>query len=88
MEEADRYQAQGLEKSVEEIFIEQGNLTGEQVNQMGVDEAMSKIPPLSGTGSVRWTTSTGRLWGKYRLGWATTQTRLGVRDLLDSRIPI
>ena len=26
--EADRYLALGLEKSVEEIFIEQGNLTG------------------------------------------------------------
>lgn len=60
---------------------------GEQDVAGGVTEPMSKIPPLSGTASLRWTGSPRGPWVEYLFRWATAQTRLGARDLRDSRIP-
>jgi outer membrane receptor protein involved in Fe transport len=60
---------------------------GEQEMAAGVEEPMSKIPPLGGSVSLRWTPPRSNVWVEYLLRWATTQDRLGQRDLQDSRIP-
>jgi iron complex outermembrane receptor protein/hemoglobin/transferrin/lactoferrin receptor protein len=60
---------------------------GEQEAAAGVEEPMSKIPPLGGHTSVRYTPPAQRWWIEYSLRWATRQDRLGSRDLLDPRIP-
>src|SRR3990172_2288400 len=59
---------------------------GEQELAPGVREAMSKIPPLNGSGRVRWTAPSGP-WIEYGLRWASAQERLSARDLRDTRIP-
>ncbi len=48
---------------------------------------MSKIPPLGGNASVRWTTPNRDVWVEYLVRWAARQDRLGSRDLTDPRIP-
>jgi outer membrane receptor protein involved in Fe transport len=60
---------------------------GEQEMTTGVEEPMSKIPPLGGSVSLRWTAPRSNVWVEYLLRWATTQDRLGQRDLQDPRIP-
>jgi outer membrane receptor protein involved in Fe transport len=60
---------------------------GDQEAWDGVDEAMSKIPPLNGLGALRWNASGSPLWLEYVVRWAVRQDRLGSRDLLDPRIP-
>lgn len=60
---------------------------GEQDVAGGATEPMSKIPPLSGTATLRWTRAARGPWVEYLFRWATRQTRLGARDLRDSRIP-
>ncbi len=67
-----------------------GGLTftrGDQQGAGGIDEPMSKIPPLGGHVSVRWSASPRPLWVEYVLRWAAPQERLGRRDLTDPRIP-
>ena len=60
---------------------------GEQEMATGVEEPMSKIPPLGGSVSLRWTAPRSNMWVEYLLRWATTQDQLGQRDLQDPRIP-
>jgi hemoglobin/transferrin/lactoferrin receptor protein len=60
---------------------------GEQESAGGVDEPMSKIPPVGGRASMRWTTPVKALWVEYGFRWALSQDRLGTRDLTDPRIP-
>ena len=59
---------------------------GDQASASGIEEPMSKIPPLKGSASARWLSQTGHLQLEYRLRWAGPQNRLGSRDLRDSRI--
>ncbi|MBI3981896.1 MAG: TonB-dependent receptor [Gemmatimonadetes bacterium] len=59
---------------------------GEQELAPGVREPMSKIPPLNGSGRLKWTAPIGP-WVEYVLRWATAQDRLSARDLRDTRIP-
>ncbi len=59
---------------------------GKQTPESGIEEPMSKIPPLAGTGKVIWATPGGRVWAEYTLRWAGPQNRLGSRDLRDPRI--
>ena len=61
---------------------------GSQTLASGVEEPMAKIPPLGGTGRVRWTSRDQRFWAHYEIFWADPQDRLGARDLRDSRIPL
>ncbi len=58
---------------------------GEQRAADGAVKPMSKIPPLGGSGRVRWSSSAGP-WVEYGIRWAGAQRRLGDRDLRDSRI--
>lgn len=60
---------------------------GEQEPPGGAVEPMSKIPPLSGHTSVRWTSPRHPVWVEYLLRWAARQDRLGTRDREDPRIP-
>ncbi|MGD8726427.1 MAG: TonB-dependent receptor, partial [Gemmatimonadales bacterium] len=60
---------------------------GDQTMADGVEEPMSKIPPLGGHAALRWTTPLRTLWVEYLLRWAVRQDRLGTRDLGDPRIP-
>ncbi len=60
---------------------------GDQTPASGVEEPMAKIPPLSGFATVRWSVPTRPIAVEYVLRWATTQDRLGSRDLDDPRIP-
>lgn len=60
---------------------------GEQEDPSGVEEPMSKIPPLGGNATLRWTSDDNRFWIEYAFRWATEQDRLGSRDLRDNRIP-
>ncbi len=53
----------------------------------GAEEWMSKIPPLGGNASVRWTAPNRDVWVEYLVRWAARQDRLGSRDLTDPRIP-
>ncbi len=59
---------------------------GEQEVVSGQVEPMSKIPPLAGHASLRWTEARGKVWVEYLLRWAGSQSRLGTRDLNDPRI--
>jgi iron complex outermembrane receptor protein/hemoglobin/transferrin/lactoferrin receptor protein len=59
---------------------------GDQTPESGIEEPMSKIPPLAGAGKVIWSTRDGRFWADYSLRWAGPQSRLGSRDLRDPRI--
>jgi outer membrane receptor protein involved in Fe transport len=83
----------GIEAEVARAFGPlrlRGSLTftrGDQRGADGLDEPMSKIPPLGGHLSVRWSASPRPLWVEYVLRWATPQERLGRRDLTDPRIP-
>ncbi len=60
---------------------------GDQQGADGIEEPMSKIPPLTGTASLRWTLPSYPFWVEYIVRWSTTQDRLGSRDLTDPRIP-
>lgn len=60
---------------------------GKQVVAGGIEEPMSKIPPLGGHVGLRWVPGVRSLWIEYLLRWATAQRRLGGRDLRDPRIP-
>ncbi len=60
---------------------------GDQRLADGAVEPMSKIPPVNGSGSVRWANESGEVWAEYVLRWAVAQRRLGSRDLSDPRIP-
>ncbi|NIM51811.1 MAG: TonB-dependent receptor [Gemmatimonadales bacterium] len=60
---------------------------GEQQSTAGVEEPMSKIPPLGGNASIRWTAPRRSVWIEYLLRWAARQDRLGTRDVRDPRIP-
>jgi len=59
---------------------------GTQTPASGVEEPMSKIPPLGGYATVRWTTPARPLTVEYVFRWALKQDRLGTRDLGDPRI--
>lgn len=59
---------------------------GTQTPASGVEEPMSKIPPLGGYATVRWTAPASPLTVEYILRWALEQDRLGTRDLGDPRI--
>ncbi len=61
---------------------------GEQQGQDGIEEPMSKIPPLGGHASLRWTAPQRPVWIEYLLRWAAPQERLGSRDLQDPRISV
>ncbi len=61
---------------------------GEQEDAAGVETAMSKMPPLGGSGTLRWASYGRRVWIEYTLRWAARQDRLGIRDLQDTRIPL
>ncbi len=61
---------------------------GDQRGADGLDEPMSKIPPLGGHVSVRWSASPRPVWVEYVLRWAAPQERLGRRDLADPRIAV
>jgi outer membrane receptor protein involved in Fe transport len=60
---------------------------GEQQLAGDTTEAMAKIPPLGGTLGARWMSPTSSVWLEYLLRWASSQTRLGSRDMRDPRIP-
>jgi iron complex outermembrane receptor protein/hemoglobin/transferrin/lactoferrin receptor protein len=60
---------------------------GDQTPASGVEEPMAKIPPLGGFATVRWSVPARPFAVEYVLRWATTQDRLGSRDLDDPRIP-
>jgi outer membrane receptor protein involved in Fe transport len=60
---------------------------GDQETDSGVEEPMSKIPPLNGSARLRWTLPSHPLWIEYLVRWAVRQDRLGTRDLMDPRIP-
>jgi outer membrane receptor protein involved in Fe transport len=60
---------------------------GVQEHASGIEAPMSKIPPLGGTASLRWTAPDRQIWFEYVMLWATTQDRLGTRDETDPRIP-
>jgi outer membrane receptor protein involved in Fe transport len=60
---------------------------GEQEDATSVKAPMAKIPPLSGSAGLRWTSSQNRFWAEYVFSWASRQDRLGIRDLDDPRIP-
>ena len=60
---------------------------GDQTPASGVEEPMAKIPPLGGFATVRWSIPTRPVAVEYVVRWATTQDRLGNRDLDDPRIP-
>jgi outer membrane receptor protein involved in Fe transport len=67
-----------------------GTLTytiGDQEGIDGVEQPMSKIPPLAGTAAMQWHDDGFPIWVEYVLRWARTQDRLSVRDESDPRIP-
>ena len=59
---------------------------GTQIPASGIEEPTSKIPPLGGFATVRWTTPARPLIVAYVFRWALRQDRLGTRDLGDPRI--
>lgn len=64
-----------------------GYARGDQEGDDGVAEPMSKIPPLNGSASLRWTVPGYPLWFEYAVSFALRQDRLSSRDLGDPRIP-
>lgn len=60
---------------------------GDQTDADGTEAPMSKIPPLSGSGGIRWTSPGYPVWLEYVVRWSIRQDRLGTRDLTDPRIP-
>jgi outer membrane receptor for ferrienterochelin and colicin len=60
---------------------------GNQTPAGGIQEPMSKIPPLGGVVTLRWSTPDQPFWVEYLFRWAMRQDRLGSRDERDSRIP-
>ncbi len=60
---------------------------GNQTPVTGVEEPMSKIPPVNGMVGLRWNPLASRFWTEYQIRWSVEQDRLGSRDLSDSRIP-
>ena len=59
---------------------------GTQPPASGVQEPMSKIPPLGGFATLRWSAPARPLTVEYVFRWALRQDRLGARDLGDPRI--
>jgi hemoglobin/transferrin/lactoferrin receptor protein len=59
---------------------------GTQTPASGIEEPMSKIPPLGGYATLRWTAPASPLTVEYVFRWALEQDRLGARDLGDPRI--